>query len=419
MSVEERSSSPKEAEIALVAAVSLTDFDEVSLRKGEVETRPFLLEAPQALHIVILLEEFVDKLEVLTSAYKSRYIDVRAKQSIIFEHARNRRFFKTGRIGQMISNENKNYLVKQHYGSSIPRKLVYAFRKQPYTEIDLETFAKEKGQKFDSEDSKLQYDRAFFELIITKTMNNLLRNNSYEYLAQVVNDEKDKKIHMLTMFKKIIDDTARIKFLKQEKNQLKKEKLKEIDALDAQIVQVKNSILELQFRKPLEAEYVKNFGRVMVERVRKMCSINEGQMAEKLKAVKGAMFNEISCHDSMMKIIKRQHHKLKKVLSFWVEKFEKDNSRLQAELDELKTERAKALARIAFLREKIVDYQEIVDDDRRIKKKADDLQERKIFEGKRATRIQAWWRGTMCRNNLGPYRNLFKDLVSKHINKKK
>lgn len=47
-----------------------------------------------------------------------------------------------------------------------------------------------------------------------------------------------------------------------------------------------------------------------------------------------------------------------------MEKFEKDNTRLQAELDELKFIRARALSRMAFLREKIADYQEIVDDDR-------------------------------------------------------
>ncbi|XP_059163990.1 dynein regulatory complex protein 9-like [Physella acuta] len=170
-------------------------------------------------------------------------------------------------------------------------------------------------------------------------------------------------------------------------------------------------------RKPMEATFTQKFGAVMVSRVRKRCAKSEKEVADKLKETKMAAFTEIKCHQSMMRIIGSQLEKEKKTLSYWMAKYDRDTVRLQVELDELKNDRAKTLARIAYLREMIPNYREIVQDDRRVKKIAHDRLMKRDRDNKRATKIQAWWRGTMVRNSLGPFKTLYGELVAHRLSR--
>lgn len=51
---------------------------------------------------------------------------------------------------------------------------------------------------------------------------------------------------------------------------------------------------------------------------------------------------------------------------YWADRYEKDTTRLQAELDEIKLERSRDLSRMTYLRKMIDDYEEIVQDDRSV-----------------------------------------------------
>ncbi|KAH9496257.1 Low-density lipoprotein receptor- protein 6 [Bulinus truncatus] len=78
---------------------------------------------------------------------------------------------------------------------------------------------------------------------------------------------------------------------------------------------------------------------------------------DRMREAKWNIANESRCHEAMF------------MFDYSVEKYDRDTTRLQAELDEVKTERASDLSRLAYLRKMIDDYEEIVQDDRRIKKK--------------------------------------------------
>ena len=53
---------------------------------------------------------------------------------------------------------------------------------------------------------------------------------------------------------------------------------------------------------------------------------------------------------------------------------------------------------------KYQEYSKVVEDDRLEKEQKRLTEEREKLEGLATVRIQAWWRGTMQRNLLGPFR---------------
>ena len=110
--------------------------------------------------------------------------------------------------------------------------------------------------------------------------------------------------------------------------------------------------------------------------------------------------------------LRDQHVDLSARLEEWQRRYEEDTVRRRKELDNVVTARAADLTRLREMQERYKEVKEFVD---RVKKEKERvrMEQEKIAKMLRcALRVQSWWRGTMVRRCLGPYKKR-KDLKAK------
>ncbi|XP_044108067.1 dynein regulatory complex protein 9 isoform X2 [Neovison vison] len=96
--------------------------------------------------------------------------------------------------------------------------------------------------------------------------------------------------------------------------------------------------------------------------------------------------------------------KLEEKLEFWMEKFDKDTEMKQNELNALKAAKASDLAHLQELARTIREYEQVIIEDRLEKEKTRKKREQDDLELKSIIKLQAWWRGTMVRREIGGFR---------------
>ncbi|XP_078211024.1 dynein regulatory complex protein 9 isoform X7 [Callithrix jacchus] len=115
----------------------------------------------------------------------------------------------------------------------------------------------------------------------------------------------------------------------------------------------------------------------------------------------------ISLQKQLINVKKEQQfevQKLEEKLEFWMEKYDKDTEMKQNELNALKVAKASDLAHLQDLAKTIREYEQIITEDRIEKEKSRKKVEQDLLELKSVIKIQAWWRGTMIRKEIGGFR---------------
>lgn len=101
--------------------------------------------------------------------------------------------------------------------------------------------------------------------------------------------------------------------------------------------------------------------------------------------------------------LRKEHQKLEEKLEFWMEKFDKDTEMKQNELNALKSAKASDLAHLQDLARMIREYEQVIIEDRIEKEKNRKNVEQALLELKSVIKLQAWWRGTVVRNEIGSF----------------
>ncbi|XP_012332049.2 dynein regulatory complex protein 9 isoform X4 [Aotus nancymaae] len=211
---------------------------------------------------------------------------------------------------------------------------------------------------------KIQIDRQFFSDVIADTMKELQDLGTFNNLLQALSKEREKYTHFY-------DVIAR-----GEKGR------KQIKSLQKQLINVKK---EWQFE------------------VQKLRMKTE---------------EETRVHMEIEMFLRKEQQKLEEKLEFWMEKYDKDTEMKQKELNALKAAKASDLAHLQDLAKTIREYEQIIAADRIEKEKSRKKVERDLLELKSVLKIQAWWRGTVIRKEIGGFRRP-KDKVGSKYSKGK
>nr|XP_042115144.1 dynein regulatory complex protein 9 isoform X3 [Peromyscus maniculatus bairdii] len=99
-----------------------------------------------------------------------------------------------------------------------------------------------------------------------------------------------------------------------------------------------------------------------------------------------------------------QVQKLEEKLEFWMEKFDKDTEAKQNELNALKAAKATDLSHLQDLAKTIREYEQVIIEDRMEKEKTRKKMEQDDLELKSIVKLQAWWRGTVVRKEIGGFK---------------
>ncbi|XP_037764725.1 dynein regulatory complex protein 9 isoform X2 [Chelonia mydas] len=230
---------------------------------------------------------------------------------------------------------------------------------------------------------KVQADRQYVSDVIADTLQEMQTSGTFQSLLQAVQREEEKKFNFYTTIIREEEGRKEIKSLQKQLQDVKKEKDLELQNRNEMIAYLKDQLHEMKAKTDMESRYVKKDTELQIYQTQKKCSNAESDL-----------LNEIE--------------KLEEKLEYWMEKYEKDTESKQQELNTLKASKANDLAALQELAKQCRLFEQVMIEDRVEKEAARRKVEQDALELKSVKKLQAWWRGTMVRHNIGPYKAIKK-----------
>ncbi|XP_050819787.1 dynein regulatory complex protein 9 isoform X4 [Gopherus flavomarginatus] len=210
-----------------------------------------------------------------------------------------------------------------------------------------------------------------------------------------------------------------IKSLQKRLQDVKKEKELELQNRNEMIAYLKDQLQEMKAKTDMESRYVKKDTELQVYQTQKKCSNAESDLFNEIEKLRIKTDEEIRVHVEIENFLRQQQMKLEEKLEYWMEKYEKDTESKQQELNTLKASKANDLAALQELAKQCRLFEQAIMEDQVEKEAARRKVEQDALELKSVKKLQAWWRGTMVRHNIGPYKALKKSKEDKPKGKDK
>uniref|UniRef100_A0A2K5S288 Dynein regulatory complex protein 9 n=1 Tax=Cebus imitator TaxID=2715852 RepID=A0A2K5S288_CEBIM len=226
---------------------------------------------------------------------------------------------------------------------------------------------------------KMQIDRQFFSDVIADTIKELQDLGTFNNLLKALSKEREKKMHFYDVIAREEKGRKQIKSLQKQLINVKKEWQFEVQSQNEYIANLKDQLQEMKAKTNLENRYMKINTELQIAQTQKKCNRTEELLLEEIE-------------------------KLEERLEFWMEKYDRDTEMKQSELNALKAAKASDLAHLQDLAKTIREYEQVIIEDRIEKEKSRKKAEQNLLELKSVIKIQAWWRGTMIRKEIGGFR---------------
>lgn len=201
----------------------------------------------------------------------------------------------------------------------------------------------------------------------------------------------------------------KIKSLQKQHLNVKRERQIEIQNQNEYIAHLKDQLQEMKAKTNMENRYMKMNTELQVSQTQKKCNKTEEQLLEEVEKLRLKVEEENRIHTEIETFLKKEQQKLEEKLEFWMEKFDKDTEMKQNELNTLKSAKATDLAHLQDLAKMIREYEQVIIEDRIEKEKLRKKIDQDELELKSIIKIQAWWRGTMVRREIGAFKLPKKD----------
>lgn len=175
------------------------------------------------------------------------------------------------------------------------------------------------------------------------------------------------------------------------------------------ISHLKDQLQEMKAKTNMENRYMKKNTELQISQTQKKCNKTEELLLEEIEKLRSKTEEENRIHMEIEVFLRKEQQKLEEKLEFWMEKFDKDTEMKQNELNALKSAKAADLAHLQDLAKTLREYEQVIIEDRLEKEKTRKKMEQDELELKSILKLQAWWRGTVVRNEIGGFRLPKKD----------
>ncbi|XP_039317928.1 dynein regulatory complex protein 9 [Saimiri boliviensis] len=251
---------------------------------------------------------------------------------------------------------------------------------------------------------KMQIDRQFFSDVIADTIKELQDLGTFNNLLQALSKEREKKMHFYDVIAREEKGRKQIKSLQKQLINVKKERQFEVQSQNEYIANLKDQLQEMKAKTNLENRYMKINTDLQIAQTQKKCNRTEELLLEEIEKLRMKTEEETRVHMEIEMFLRKEQQKLEEKLEFWMEKYDKDTEMKQNELNALKAAKASDLAHLQDLAKTIREYEQVIIEDRIEKEKSRKKAEQDLLELKSVIKIQAWWRGTMIRKEIGGFR---------------
>ncbi|NXW05047.1 DRC9 protein, partial [Fregetta grallaria] len=265
---------------------------------------------------------------------------------------------------------------------------------------------------------KIQADRQYASDVITVTMKKMQELGTFNSLTEANEREKAKKSKFHDILIRSEEGKKEIKSLEKQLQDVKKQTEIELQNRDNMIVYLRDELQEMKAKTNMESCYMKKSTDLQVHQTQKKCSNAENVLDKEIQKLRSKTDEEIRVHVEIENFL-RQHHKMvEEKLEYWMDKYENDTDAKDEELDALKASKTNNLEMVQKLAKECQTFEETIISDRAEKEAKRRQLEQDALELKSILKLQAWWRGTMVRRNLGPYQALRK-IREKQLSKQK
>nr|XP_035958558.1 dynein regulatory complex protein 9 isoform X3 [Halichoerus grypus] len=246
----------------------------------------------------------------------------------------------------------------------------------------------QKGSQFTNEFNKMQ------DFVFKKPARQTIMSTEIMKKIQIDREEKGKK---------------QIRSLQKQLLNVKRERQAEVQSRNEYIAHLKDQLQEMKAKTNMENRYMKKNTELQISQTQKKCNRTEELLLEEIEKLRLKTEEENRIHMEIEMFLRKEQQKLEEKLEFWMEKFDKDTEMKQNELNALKAAKASDLAHLQELAKTIREYEQVITEDRLEKEKTRKKTEQDDLELKSIIKLQAWWRGTMIRREIGGFRLPKKD----------
>nr|XP_039335511.1 dynein regulatory complex protein 9-like [Saimiri boliviensis boliviensis] len=170
------------------------------------------------------------------------------------------------------------------------------------------------------------------------------------------------------------------------------------------IANLKDQLQEMKAKTNLENRYMKINTDLQIAQTQKKRNRTEELLLEEIEKLRMKTEEETRVHMEIEMFLRKEQQKPEEKLEFWMEKYDKDTEMKQNELNALKAAKASDLAHLQDLAKTVREYEQVIIEDRIEKETSRKKAEQDLLELKSVIKIQAWWRGTMIRKEMGGFR---------------
>ncbi|XP_022423632.1 dynein regulatory complex protein 9 [Delphinapterus leucas] len=256
---------------------------------------------------------------------------------------------------------------------------------------------------------KIQIDRQFFSDVITETMQELQDSGTFTSLLKALGKERENKMHFYNIIAREKNGRKKIKSLQKQLLNVKRERQAEVQSRHEYIAHLKDQLQEMKAKTNMENRYMKRNAELQISQTQKKCSKTEELLLEEIEKLRLKTEEENRIHAEIEIFLRKEQQKLEEKLEFWMEKFDKDTEMKQNELNALKAAKASDLAHLQELAKAIREYEQVIIEDRIEKEKTRKKIEQDHLELESSIKLQAWWRGTVVRKEIGGFKMPKKD----------
>ncbi|XP_004745449.1 dynein regulatory complex protein 9 isoform X1 [Mustela putorius furo] len=251
---------------------------------------------------------------------------------------------------------------------------------------------------------KIQIDRQFLSDIITDTRQELEESGTFTSLKKALGKERENKMHFYDVIAREEKGKKQIRSLQKQLLNVKREWQAEVQSRNEYIAHLRDQLQEMKAKTNMENRYMKKNTELQISQTQKKCNRTEELLLEEIEKLRLKTEEENRIHLEIETFLRKEQQKLEEKLEFWMEKFDKDTEMKQNELNALKAAKASDLAHLQELARTIREYEQVIIEDRLEKEKARKKREQDDLELKSIIKLQAWWRGTMVRREIGGFR---------------
>ncbi|XP_022919233.2 dynein regulatory complex protein 9-like [Onthophagus taurus] len=252
--------------------------------------------------------------------------------------------------------------------------------------------------------TKYNLDRLFIEDLISTAIKDISINNNTTKFNKLTSKLFNESTEMLETLNSSTIMKVRVGNLSFEVDDKKMRMKEDIETLSNKLGRLKDAYEDTLIENKIKTRYVTKWEEARQFQHRMKLKLQREQIKKDLERTQLAQLEENLIHEQIVSFQTAKMADYWKAIEKWSNKFDIDLSQMHTKIQLAMRDKEFVQDQIEVLTKKYNSQQKEIIDYLIARKLREEKEKLFIIQSRAATKIQAWWRGTMCRHGWGPYR---------------